>query len=1383
MAAAKKTAARRRRRRARRPAARKPAARKKTAARKPRPQEDRRRKRPQRSRPQEDGREAQAGSRARRPRLAGRPPRQEDGGTQAGRAQEDGGRTQAGAPRRRRHASRPHARRRQRASRGPQEGGGTQAGRAQEDGGRKPAAREALSARRRSVKGGVGPPFRLFAVLRRARLAAARDAHRMTASSTDSPALERTPSRARSSSSVRDAAGCSASACPPSRAQTYPRLGVLAVDDASTDGSRDLLDCSARRRAGSSPRRDRRSRRLRARGARDRPVAAGADYLLLHDDTALDPERSRASSRRRSACGRRGRRDRRRQGRRLGPPALAAGRRPLRRSVRPPVLAAAARRDRSGPVRSRPRGAVRVVVRDARRPGASGSGPDCSTSGSIADHEDLDFCWRARLAGFRVLMTPLARAPHRRRDRAPASAPGDATGGRSGITRSGRPSPRCSRTTRLPSLLWVLPLALLLGRSAWCTSCSLDGSRSARPAGRVGMEHRPPPGHPLPAACGRSRARRCRIANFRRFMESAGSGCRAGSPRRGGSSRSSARSRSEDEGEPSADGSATGPLRSSAHIRSSSPRSSGRWWPRSRSGASSGRGRCTAGPCRRSPVRGRASSASWPPAIGRPDSVGRSRRVPALGAMGGLSWLSFGSTTRRAEGVARRRARSSRRSCCIARSRGSPAVRARPCSAAVSYGLSAMVLWALLRRAHRTPGGALRLARPRSSGWSRVRPRRAARRAVAVHRRPRRDARGRVSRSCPAWRWPLGVLVVVQVALRCVTRPRAGDRGGGVRRRRGAPVPVRAHHDLRRRRGPGSRRSARRTSARWRGSALGGGPGTWSIAAFLPIAAVLAFSLVGPEHRGVASRAVLSAAAGLALAWCSSAGYLPAWAANAPIYLALAAVGEALVVGLGLSSVLSGLGRESFGLRQIGTALLAAVLGAGILLQTAAVMVGGWAVGGPDALPPAWAVVSSSAKGEFRVIWMGADTEAPFDAPGGDPIGVVPNGASSLRYGLTGREGIVATDTGRTLTGSGETLPVRGAGRDRVGVDDPRWCVARSARRALRGRAGGRSAGRGRRPVRRAGRSRPGGRLGTHHLSERRAGPTRRRLPRRRRRSTRSSRRRIWVRSSDCRRSVRRRSPPSRADGRGRHPRPGRAVVSTEFGPDWGLEGSDGAIVGPREAFGWSTAFDAPAGAVRVRFTEQWVRTVETLRAGSALAGGVVDHAEAGVAMRSQRHAAPGTRGRGQGLLLPRRARRGRRRRVRAPARRRPPRPRARRSRRRPSSGAWFCPARRGTEAMEGHPVSSRTPATRRSSPGSRRSPPRKPANAAVRHRAAASDRLRDGAGRRDGRPPRRGVLRRMGRGVVGRAGRRRRDRRGRGAVRAGDRRRRGSPRRDDRTG
>ncbi len=66
----------------------------------------------------------------------------------------------------------------------------------------------------------------------------------------------------------------------------------------------------------------------------------------------------------------------------------------------------------------------------------------------------------------------------------------------------------------------------------------------------------------------------------------------------------------------------------------------------------------------------------------------------------------------------------------------------------------------------------------------------------------------------------------------------------------------------------------------------------------------------------------------------------------------------------------------------------------------------------------------------------------------------------------------------------------------------------------------------------------------------------------------------------------------------GEAPAPGTVVVSTEFGPDWELESSEAAVVGPREAFGWSTAFDAPAGSVRVRFTEQWVRTVETLVLG-----------------------------------------------------------------------------------------------------------------------------------------------------------------------------------------
>ena len=61
-------------------------------------------------------------------------------------------------------------------------------------------------------------------------------------------------------------------------------------------------------------------------------------------------------------------------------------------------------------------------------------------------HDDLDFCWRARLAGFRVLMTPLATRPPPGRDRRgerPRGAPPE----HAATTPSARRSPRCSRTT------------------------------------------------------------------------------------------------------------------------------------------------------------------------------------------------------------------------------------------------------------------------------------------------------------------------------------------------------------------------------------------------------------------------------------------------------------------------------------------------------------------------------------------------------------------------------------------------------------------------------------------------------------------------------------------------------------------------------------------------------------------------------------------------------------------------------------------------------------------------------------------------------------------------------------------------------------------------
>ena len=346
-------------------------------------------------------------------------------------------------------------------------------------------------------------------------------------------------------------------------------------------------------------------------------------------------------------------------------------------------------------------------------------------------------------------------------------------------------------------------------------------------------------------------------------------------------------------------------------------------------------------------------------------------------------------------------------------------------------------------------------------------------------------------------------------------------------------------------------------------------------------------------------------------------------------------------------------------------------------------------------------------------------------APGGDPVGVVPNGASSLRYGLTGRDGIVATDTGRTLTGSGETLPVRGAGRDRVGLDDPRRCAARSARRAVRGRAG-------------AATSPPTvasifdaqvdldreGTSGTRHLSQRRA---RSRPPPSSPSTTRS---RAIVRSADLGaieqlpslRSSRRAGCRRRMGGT-TAPAPGtRGGVDGVRAPTGELEGVERrdrpAARGVRLVDGRSML---PPGSLRVRFADQWVRTCGDPRARSALAGGVVDHPEAGGAMRSERHAASADTRPGTGPALARRARRGRRRRVRAPAWRRPaapePAPRSTTQLRR-----VVLSPRRGTEAMEGHAVPRES---RRLAPVVARVTSllgEEAGDAAGRHRAAAGD-------------------------------------------------------------
>jgi hypothetical protein len=198
----------------------------------------------------------------------------------------------------------------------------------------------------------------------------------------------------------------------------------------------------------------------------------------------------------------------------------------------------------------------------------------------------------------------------------------------------------------------------------------------------------------------------------------------------------------------------------------------------------------------------------------------------------------------------------------------------------------------------------------------------------------------------------------------------------------------------------------------------GGGPGTWIVAAFLPIAAIICFAGVGDEQRARAWRAMLTALLGTGLAWASARGLLPEGFTNAAAYLSAAAFAEAALVAYGLSTFGTRLGRHAFGARQLGVAVLSVVLGVGLGAQALQVTLAEWEVR-PGGLPPAWPVIGSSPPGEFRILWLGRPTGQRFTAPGGDPVGFAEAGAASVRFGITDRDGVSALDTGRGRAGPG----------------------------------------------------------------------------------------------------------------------------------------------------------------------------------------------------------------------------------------------------------------------------------------------------------------------------------------------------------------------------
>jgi GT2 family glycosyltransferase len=624
-------------------------------------------------------------------------------------------------------------------------------------------------------------------------------------------------------------------------------------------------------------------------------------------------------------------------------------------------------------------------------------------------HDDLDFCWRARLAGFRVLMTPLATARHR-----------DATlRGERGPDHRDRSTRYYAERAALASmlkdygvltLLWLLPVYVVLGVARMLY---LALSRRFEDAfdllGAWGWNALHLPG----TLRRRIRAQSVRSVADRKIRPFMASTFRL--PRWF--------ERAEeflDEG-----------------LEEFEDEESGRPLPRRAAGVAAGHPvllgsilavglgalavRHFVGP----EVLSGGALASFPADLGTFfGELGSGVRTTVLGgvqpgsqALAGLgagSWVAFGSTALAQKvllgalpavaGIAMYRA--------MARQTGSPA---SAVVAAAAYVLSAIMLWAFSEG--RLPLLIVLAVVP--IAWDRID-------AAFARRSPEHPLRFGVGLGvalsigasfAPAIVLPVGAFVVANLFA-----GRRRDRGSALVALAAAvasllsfPVLIAASGD------PATAlTSAIGTQDVWSLLRLapGDGPGTWAAAAFLPLAAIVCFAGAGDPQRGRAWRALIVAVSGTVLAWASVSGQLPIALTNAPAWLAAAAVAESALVAYGLSTFAKGVGSQAFGARQLGVAVLALLLSVGIAAQGLQVTFAEWAVR-PGGLPPAWPVIASSAPGEFRILWLGAPNGDRFPAPGGDPIAVAEAGQETVRFGLTDRDGVSALDEGRARSGPG----------------------------------------------------------------------------------------------------------------------------------------------------------------------------------------------------------------------------------------------------------------------------------------------------------------------------------------------------------------------------
>jgi GT2 family glycosyltransferase len=796
--------------------------------------------------------------------------------------------------------------------------------------------------------------------------------------------------------------------------QSYPRLGVLAVDDASDDRSGEMVvEALGSRRVIRNDRRLGFARSLAE--AMSRPIAQGADFILIVDPRAsLDTE---AVSR-------------------LVEAAVGIG-------VEQVGIAGAKIVDRE-----RPR-LLRDIGRSSDRfghaysplqPGEIDQGQFdrvlevlCVSSATMLiaretwerigmfderldpAHADLDLCWRARVAGYRVLMTPLARV---RLDGGVDGAARPATNGRQGTRYQ---EDRAAIVAMLKnhswlSLIWLVPLALLLGvvRLVYLTlGRRFEEALELAQAWGWNIAH-------LPGTLGRRRraqkARRVKDRAVHRFMESAGLRL----PRWFATAErilEEQRAIDEaDEGEP---------IRRRLRDRTASLVGSHpvivATFLAVLVGAAAVRhligidvlvgGALPAFPDHASDLFAELAAAARSTPLG-----GSLAASPAIGALGVLSTALLGNPQLAQKALLI--AGPPLAAILMYRAAVRLSVRPGPAVvAAAAYGLGGLTLWAfsdgrlgLLIALGVLPAVAERVerafAREAPTG---PRPRFVAGLAVTI-------AVGVAS--FPGILLAMAVLVAVRVAAgpargRGLALTAAACVGAAVLLFPFVPTLLsdggRALSSL-----VGTTETDRVARL-----ALGPGPGTGGVAAFLPISALIALGLVRGDLRGPAARATVAAAAGLVLSWLSAAGYLPTALTDPPAYSALAAVSMATLIGLGLTSFIGALRLEAFGARQIAGAVLGVVLAGGIFLQSVAAMVGTWGVGGPDRIPAAWAVMDGAARGSFRVLWLAGDGGGGLPPPAGDLQRRLEAGPATVRFSITDRAGSTVLDTGRPLAGPG----------------------------------------------------------------------------------------------------------------------------------------------------------------------------------------------------------------------------------------------------------------------------------------------------------------------------------------------------------------------------